>query len=29
LRIRDGHVTDNWHIEDNLTLMQQSGVVQP
>jgi predicted ester cyclase len=29
LRVRDGHVTDNWHLEDNLTFLQQIGVVQP
>jgi len=27
LRVVDGRVTDNWHIEDNLTLMKQLGVV--
>lgn len=27
LRVRDGHVTDNWHLEDNLTFLQQIGVV--
>jgi hypothetical protein len=27
LGLRDGKVTDNWHLEDNLTLMQQLGVV--
>jgi predicted ester cyclase len=27
LGIRDGQVTDNWHLEDNLTLMQQLGVI--
>jgi predicted ester cyclase len=26
LRIRNGRITDNWHIEDNLTLLQQMGV---
>ena len=26
LKIRDGRITDNWHIEDNLTLLQQMGV---
>jgi predicted ester cyclase len=25
--IRDGRITDNWHLEDNLTLMHQLGVV--
>ena len=28
LRIQDGRITDNWHIEDNLTLMQQLGIVE-
>jgi predicted ester cyclase len=27
LRIADGRVVDNWHIEDNLTMMQQLGLV--
>jgi predicted ester cyclase len=26
-RIRDGKITDNWHLEDNLTFLQQVGVV--
>jgi predicted ester cyclase len=26
-RIADGRIADNWHIEDNLTLMQQLGLV--
>ncbi|WP_321843623.1 ester cyclase [Paraburkholderia bannensis] len=26
-RIRDGQITDNWHLEDNLTFLQQLGVV--
>ena len=28
LRLQDGRISENWHIEDNLTLMQQFGVVQ-
>lgn len=28
LRIRDGRITDNWHIEDNLTLLTQMGVAR-
>ena len=28
LRVQDGRISENWHIEDNLTLMQQFGVVQ-
>jgi predicted ester cyclase len=27
LRIADGRVVENWHLEDNLTLMQQLGLV--
>lgn len=27
LKIQDGLITDNWHIEDNLTLLQQMGIV--
>jgi predicted ester cyclase len=27
LKIADGKITDNWHIEDNLTLLTQMGVV--
>ena len=26
LRIRNGRITDNWHIEDNLALLQQMGI---
>lgn len=26
-RIADGRIADNWHLEDNLTLMQQMGLV--
>jgi predicted ester cyclase len=31
VKIRNGRITDNWHIEDNLTLLQQMGLakVQP
>jgi predicted ester cyclase len=31
VKIRNGRITDNWHIEDNLTLLQEMGVakVQP
>ncbi len=28
LKITNGRVTDNWHIEDNLTLLTQMGVVR-
>lgn len=27
LRVRDGRITDNWHLEDNLTFLQQIGAV--
>jgi predicted ester cyclase len=27
LRVTDGKITDNWHIEDNLTFLQQIGLV--
>jgi predicted ester cyclase len=26
LRFRNGRIADNWHIEDNLTLLQQMGI---
>ncbi len=28
LRITNGGITDNWHIEDNLTLLTQMGVAK-
>jgi predicted ester cyclase len=28
LKIADGRITDNWHIEDNLTLLSQMGVAK-
>lgn len=27
LRVRDGRITDNWHLEDNLTFLRQIGVL--
>jgi predicted ester cyclase len=28
VRVAKGRITDNWHIEDNLTLLQQMGVAK-
>jgi predicted ester cyclase len=28
-RIADGRIAENWHLEDNLTLLQQLGAIQP
>jgi len=28
-RIEDGRIIENWHLEDNLTLLKQLGVVKP
>lgn len=28
-RIADGRIAENWHLEDNLTFLQQIGVVHP
>jgi predicted ester cyclase len=28
LRVHNGRITDNWHIEDNLTLMRQMGAIK-
>ena len=28
LQVHDGRITDNWHIEDNLTLLTQMGVAK-
>ncbi len=28
IKITDGRITDNWHIEDNLTLLTQMGVAE-
>jgi predicted ester cyclase len=27
-RIADGRIAENWHLEDNLTLLQQLGVLE-
>jgi hypothetical protein len=26
VKVEDGRITDNWHIEDNLTLLKQMGI---
>jgi predicted ester cyclase len=28
LKVENERVTDNWHIEDNLTLLQQMGIAK-
>lgn len=28
VKVTDGRITDNWHIEDNLTLLSQMGLVK-
>src|SRR6266404_1586922 len=28
LKVENGRITDNWHIEDNLTLLQEMGVAK-
>jgi predicted ester cyclase len=28
-RVQSGQISDNWHLEDNLSLLQQLGVVKP
>lgn len=28
-RVADGRIADNWHLEDNLALLRQMGVVKP
>jgi predicted ester cyclase len=28
-RVQNGKISDNWHLEDNLSLMQQLGAVKP
>ena len=27
LRVRDGRIAENWHLEDNLTFLQQIGML--
>jgi predicted ester cyclase len=28
LKVKNGRITDNWHIEDNLTLLEQMGIAK-
>jgi predicted ester cyclase len=28
-RVQDGRIADNWHLEDNLTLLRQMGIIAP
>jgi predicted ester cyclase len=28
-RVKDGQIVENWHLEDNLTLLKQLGVIKP
>jgi predicted ester cyclase len=28
VKVENGRITDNWHIEDNLTLLRQMGVAK-
>jgi SnoaL-like polyketide cyclase len=28
VKVENGRITDNWHIEDNLTLLQEMGVAE-
>ena len=28
VKAENGRITDNWHIEDNLTLLQQMGIAK-
>jgi predicted ester cyclase len=28
VKIENGHISDNWHIEDNLTLLQEMGIAK-
>jgi predicted ester cyclase len=28
VKVENGRITDNWHIEDNLTLLKQMGVAK-
>jgi hypothetical protein len=28
LKVTNGRITDNWHIEDNLTLLSEMGVAK-
>jgi steroid delta-isomerase-like uncharacterized protein len=28
-RVQNGQISDNWHLEDNLSLLQELGVIKP
>ncbi|MGF6759382.1 putative SnoaL-like aldol condensation-catalyzing enzyme [Paraburkholderia sp. GAS42] len=28
-RVKDGRIVENWHLEGNLTLQKQLGVIKP
>ena len=28
-RVKDGRIAENWHLEGNLTLQKQLGVIKP
>ena len=28
-RVKDGRIVENWHLEDNLTLLKQLGAIKP
>jgi predicted ester cyclase len=28
-RVADGRIVENWHLEDNLTLLKQLGAIKP
>lgn len=27
--VKDGRIVENWHLEDNLTLLKQLGAIKP
>jgi predicted ester cyclase len=28
-RVKNGRIVENWHLEDNLTLLKQLGAIKP